>query len=172
MEEMHDHGCMLRACRRSIVNQVIEIKEFSAYISVLMQRFALNPIDIAVEHCERAHSTSKYSLFKLIRITFDLITGASAAPLRIFTFLGMGSACLGVLLVLYAGIRHFLSGPEMEGWFAVFAILFFFLSIMAFGIGLIGEYIGRMYFSVCQYPRFVIRSIIEEQSSEEKKEKK
>jgi undecaprenyl-phosphate 4-deoxy-4-formamido-L-arabinose transferase len=159
--EMRDHGCMLRAYRRHIIDQAIKTRESSTFITVLAQKFAGNPIDIAVEHHDRARGESKYNLYKLIRITFDLITGVSLIPLQLFTLLGMCTSLLSVLLVVYMGFRRIFIGPEAEGVFTLFAILFFFLSVIIMGIGLIGEYVGRTYLSVCQHPRFVIREIIE-----------
>jgi undecaprenyl-phosphate 4-deoxy-4-formamido-L-arabinose transferase len=169
---MRDHGCMLRAYRRYIVDQVIKTREATMFITVLAQKFAKNPIDIAVEHHDRARGTSKYNLYKLTRITFDLITGVSLLPLQLFTMLGMGASLFSTLLVIYMVLRRIFIGPEVEGVFTLFAILFFFLSIIITGIGLTGEYIGRTYLSICQHPRFVIREIMERRSSRERREEK
>ncbi|MDR1267511.1 MAG: glycosyltransferase [Holosporales bacterium] len=156
--EMRDHGCMLRAYRRSIVDQAIAIKEPSTFINILVQRFALNPIDIAVEHSKRAHGSTKYDLGKLTRIVFDLVTGASLAPLRIFTFLGASTSFFSFLALLYQLLQALFCEQAPQNFFH--AALFFFIGILIFGMGIVGEYVGRAYLSVCQYPRFVIRSVV------------
>ncbi|MDR1910659.1 MAG: glycosyltransferase, partial [Holosporales bacterium] len=121
--EMRDHGCMLRAYRRHITEQVIKTRESSTFITVLAQKFAGNPVDIAVEHHDRTRGTSKYNLYKLIRITFDLVTGMSLIPLQLFTLLGISISFLSALLVAYMVLRRVFIGPEAEGIFTLFAIL-------------------------------------------------
>ena len=110
--------------------------------------FARNPTEVVVEHEERALGESKYSLYSLIRLNFDLMTAFSLVPLQWFSMLGivvsMGSAALFVLLI----VRRILLGPEAEGLFTLFALAFFLIGLALFGIGLLGEYVGRVYLQV------------------------
>ena len=157
--EMKDHGCMLRAYKRIIIDQVVKTRETSTFITALAQKFAGNPIDIGVTHEERLAGDSKYSLFKLIRITFDLMTGFSIVPLQTFTLFGMTISSASFLYFLVELFKKVVG--KHHGYGLHFAFVFLLLSLIIVGIGLLGEYIGRAYFAVCDHPKFVIRSIKE-----------
>ncbi|MDR3155903.1 MAG: glycosyltransferase [Holosporaceae bacterium] len=163
---MKDHGCMLRAYRRYIINEVIKTRETSTFITALAQKFAGNPIDIPVSHEERSAGNSKYNLYKLIRITFDLLTGFSLLPLQLFTLLGMIISSISGVYFCVELFKKIVS--HHHGYGLHFAFLFLLLSVIIFGIGLLGEYIGRAYFAICEHPSFVIRSILEKERSSEK----
>ena len=112
---------------------------------------------MGIEHCAREGDESKYNLYKLIRMKFDLFTGFSLVPLQLFTLLGLGVSGLSSLLVLYMIARRIFLGSEAQGTFTLFAIVFFLISFAITGIGLLGEYVGRTYQLVCGRPRFLIR---------------
>ena len=122
-----------------------------------------------MEHEERSAGESKYSLYSLIRLNFDLITGFSLMPLQFLSLLGMllsvGSAALFILMV----VRRFVLGAEVQGVFTLFAITFFLIGVILFGIGLLGEYIGRIYLQVRARPRYVVQAILEQSSDESQK---
>jgi undecaprenyl-phosphate 4-deoxy-4-formamido-L-arabinose transferase len=158
---MRDQGCMLRAYTRPIVEQIINARERSTFIPALAWQFSMNPTEIEVRHEARAAGTSKYNFYSLIRLNFDLITGFSLVPLQLFTIFGLTVSFLSGLLVVYMMLRRFIVGPEAEGLFTLVAILIFLISVAITGIGLIGEYVGRLSQFVSQRPRFVIRQIIE-----------
>jgi undecaprenyl-phosphate 4-deoxy-4-formamido-L-arabinose transferase len=164
--QMTDQGCMLRAYDRNIVDAITQSREVSTYIPALGYTFAANPTEVTVEHEERAAGESKYSLYKLIRLNFDLVTGFSIVPLQLFSLLGMGLSFLSGLFVVYLAIRRVLVGPEAEGVFTLFAITFFLISILLFGIGLLGEYVGRIYQQVRIRPRYLIQSVLQADDSE------
>ena len=128
--------------------------------------YALNPIEITVEHSERAEGESKYSLYSLIRLNFDLVTGFSTKPLELFSFFGMLISIPSALLVVYMVLRRIFIGPEVEGVFTLFAINFLLIGIILFGIGLLGEYIGRIYQQVQNRPRFLIKAVLEKDKTE------
>lgn len=157
--EMKDHGCMLRAYKRLIIDQVVKTRETSTFITALAQKFAGNPIDIGVTHEERLAGDSKYSLLKLIRITFDLMTGFSIVPLQTFTLFGMAISSASFLYFLVELFKKVIG--KHHGYGLHFAFVFLLLSLIIVGIGLLGEYLGRAYFAVCNHPKFVIRSIKE-----------
>ena len=156
-----DQGNMLRAYSRSVVNAVNSCKEVNTFIPALAYTFACNPAEVVVEHEERAAGESKYSLYSLIRLNFDLMTGFSLVPLQWFSMLGivvsLGSAALFVLLI----VRRLMIGPEAEGLFTLFALMFFLIGLALFGIGLLGEYVGRVYQQVRLRPRYLIEAILE-----------
>lgn len=156
-----DQGNMLRAYSRSVVDAINSCHEVATFIPALAYTFARNPAEVVVEHEERAAGESKYSLYGLIRLNFDLMTGFSLVPLQWFSMLGIlvsfGSAALFVLLIA----RRLLLGPEAEGLFTLFALAFFLIGLALFGIGLLGEYIGRIYLQVRHRPRYLVDAILE-----------
>jgi undecaprenyl-phosphate 4-deoxy-4-formamido-L-arabinose transferase len=159
---MRDQGCMLRAYRRHIVDTIAASGENSTFIPALAQSFASNPGEVEVEHASRAAGESKYRLYDLIRLNFDLMTGFSLVPLQVFTLFGMVVAGMSGLLVAYLLLRRLVVGPEVEGVFTLFAILYFLVGVAIFGLGIAGEYIGRIYLEVRHRPRFVVREVIEQ----------
>ncbi|RFC01534.1 glycosyltransferase, partial [Klebsiella michiganensis] len=153
--KMTDQGCMLRAYNRTIVDTINRCREVNTFIPALAYTFSKNPTEIEVDHEERFAGESKYSLYKLVRLNFDLVTGFSVVPLQWFSAIGMllsfASAVLFILLV----VRRFVLGAEVQGVFTLFAITFFLMGVLLFGIGLLGEYIGRIYQQVRERPRYL-----------------
>ena len=161
--KMTDQGCMFRAYDRRIIAAINSCREVSTFIPALAYTFARNPAEVVVGHDERAAGESKYSLYSLIRLNFDLMTSFSLVPLQIFSMLGIAIAVLSGFFVVFLVVRRLIVGPEAEGLFTLFAIAFFLIGITLFGIGLLGEYIGRIYQQVRHRPRYLIEAILEEQ---------
>jgi undecaprenyl-phosphate 4-deoxy-4-formamido-L-arabinose transferase len=155
-----DQGCMLRAYDRTIVDLINRCPESNTFVPALAYSFARSPREIEVGHAERAAGTSKYSLYRLIRLNFDLMTGFSVLPLQVFSMVGLAITALSFLLVIVLALRRLIHGPEAEGVFTLFGIVFFLLGICLFGVGLLGEYVVRIYQEVRQRPRYVIRTIL------------
>jgi undecaprenyl-phosphate 4-deoxy-4-formamido-L-arabinose transferase len=158
---MKDQGCMLRAYRKNIIESIVASEETSTFIPALAYSYAANPTEVEVEHAARAAGESKYRLYDLIRLNFDLMTGFSVVPLQVFTLFGIVVSILSTLFVIYLFLRRLIVGPEAEGVFTLFAILYFLVGISIMGLGIIGEYIGRIYKEVRRRPRFVIRKVYE-----------
>ncbi|EXI91417.1 MAG: Undecaprenyl-phosphate 4-deoxy-4-formamido-L-arabinose transferase [Candidatus Accumulibacter sp. BA-94] len=159
---MTDQGCMLRAYSRAIVKAIVSTREVSTYIPALAYTFAANPVEVIVTHAERAAGESKYPLYKLIRLNFDLVTGFSLVPLQLFSLVGIALSLASAAFVVFLVIRRLIVGPEAEGLFTLFSINFFLIGILLFGIGLLGEYVGRIYQQVRDRPRFTIQAILEQ----------
>jgi undecaprenyl-phosphate 4-deoxy-4-formamido-L-arabinose transferase len=159
---MKDQGCMLRAYRRNIVESIVASEETSTFIPALAYSYAASPAEVEVEHAARAAGESKYRLYDLVRLNFDLMTGFSVVPLQVFTVFGMIVSVLSTIFVIYLFIRRLMVGPEAEGVFTLFAILYFLVGVGIMGLGIIGEYIGRIYKEVRRRPRFVIREVYED----------
>lgn len=164
--KMTDQGNMLRAYGRNVIDLVNQCREFNTFVPALAYTFARNPTEIVVGHEERSAGESKYSLYSLIRLNFDLVTGFSLVPLQFFSLLGIalsfGSAALFILLI----IRRFVMGAEVQGVFTLFAISFFMMGVILFGIGLLGEYVGRIYLQVRARPRYVIQALLQADDGE------
>ena len=158
---MTDQGCMLRAYSRDIVAAINSCREVNTFIPALAYTFAQRPTEVEVEHEERAAGDSKYSLYSLVRLNFDLVTGFSVMPLQLFSLSGIAIALLSVAFVIFLAIRRVVVGPEAEGVFTLFGIAFFLIGITLFGIGLLGEYVGRIYEQVRQRPRYLVQAVLE-----------
>jgi undecaprenyl-phosphate 4-deoxy-4-formamido-L-arabinose transferase len=155
--KLRDWGCMLRAYRRDIVDSMNMCGESAAFIPALAATFARKVAEIEVAHEARKKGTTKYSLFRLLHLNFDLMTGFSLLPIQLIGFLGVAIAFIGVAFALFLFIRRLMVGPEVEGVFTLFAINFVFMGVMIFALGIIGEYIGRIYQQVRGRPRFIVK---------------
>lgn len=159
---MHDYGCMLRAYRRHIVDTVIECDEKAAFIPALANSFAKRVAEIRVAHDERAGGESKYNLLRLAQLSLNLVTGFSLLPIQILSLTGIAIA---VLDIAFAGVlagHRLIYGPQQEGaMWTLFAVLFFFVGLLFLAIGLIGEYVGRIYQEVRRRPTYLVRAVHE-----------
>ena len=158
---MSDYGCMLRAYRRNVVDQIGQCRELSSFIPVLANMYAKKIVEIDVEHAERRRGTSKYGLRQLIKLQFDLVTGFSQLPLKLMTWFGTLVAACSFGLGLFLLVMRILKGSEWAqfGVFTLFAVLFLMVGLMFVAMGILGEYIGRIYGEVRERPRYVIRKI-------------
>jgi undecaprenyl-phosphate 4-deoxy-4-formamido-L-arabinose transferase len=157
---MHDYGCMLRAYRRHIVDTVVACDEKAAFVPALANSFAKRVAEIRVGHAERAGGESKYNFFRLAHLSLNLITGFSNFPIRALSLTGILISFLAALLaVVLLGHRIFY-GPQQEGalW-TLFAVLFFFVGMIFLALGLIGEYVGRIYLEVRRRPTYIVRAV-------------
>ncbi len=168
--KMTDQGCMLRAYSRSIVNVLNNCHEVNTFIPALAYTFAKNPTEIEVAHEERTAGDSKYSLYKLMRLNFDLMTGFSLVPLQVFSVLGI-VVSVGTMIT-YTGVmvhRWILSGSFRQGLAVIWdrdILQFFLIGIMLFGLGLLGEYVGRIYAEVRARPRYLIDAVLEQRGEQ------
>ena len=160
--KMTDQGCMLRAYSREIVDAMNQSREISTYIPALAYSFAHNPTEIEVEHEERSAGESKYSLYKLIRLNFDLVTGFSVVPLQLFSLFGIIVSLLSLVTYVVVMVQRVLVEPWSFGLIWDRDILqFFLIGVVLFGLGLVGEYVGRIYQQVRERPRYVIQAVLE-----------
>jgi undecaprenyl-phosphate 4-deoxy-4-formamido-L-arabinose transferase len=159
--KMTDYGCMLRAYSREVIELINRSEEHSTFIPALAQSIARHPAEVPVAHAERSAGESKYSLYRLIRLNFDLMTGFSVVPLQLFTLFGFITASGGVLFGVYLLVRRFilLRASEAEGVFTLFALAFVVMGVLMAGVGIVGEYVGRIYQEVRGRPRYLIRHV-------------
>jgi undecaprenyl-phosphate 4-deoxy-4-formamido-L-arabinose transferase len=161
---MTDQGCMLRAYSRDIVDAIVTAREVSTFIPALAYTFAHHPTEVDVLHEERAAGESKYSMYRLIRLNFDLVTGFSLVPLQAFSVVGMIVAITSVILYAVVIVERAVVGGFLEGIKAFWdrdILAFFLIGCIMFGVGLLGEYVGRIYQQVRERPRYVIRAVLE-----------
>jgi undecaprenyl-phosphate 4-deoxy-4-formamido-L-arabinose transferase len=158
---MTDQGCMLRGYDRRIVDAIAQCREVTPFVPALAFMLARHPVEIDVNHEERVAGESKYSLLSLIRLNFDLMTGYSLLPLQIFSLSGIAIALLSLAFVVFLAVRRIVVGPEVDGVFTLFGIAFFLLGCVLFGLGIVGEYIGRIFDQVRSRPRYMVAEVIE-----------
>ncbi|MEG7361936.1 undecaprenyl-phosphate 4-deoxy-4-formamido-L-arabinose transferase [Pseudomonas citronellolis] len=158
---MSDYGCMLRAYRRGIVKAMLACRERSTFIPILANSFARHTSEILVGHAEREHGESKYGFLRLVNLMFDLVTCMTTSPLRLLSLVGAGMALAGTAFgVLLLALRLLFGAAWAgDGLFVLFAILFLFSGVQLVGMGLLGEYLGRMYNDVRARPRFFIERV-------------
>jgi undecaprenyl-phosphate 4-deoxy-4-formamido-L-arabinose transferase len=164
---MHDYGCMLRAYRRHIIETVVECDEKAAFVPALANTFAKRVAEIPVAHAERAGGESKYNIFSLAHLSLNLITGFSLLPMRALSLTGMGIFLLDAIFAAVLLAHRLIYGPQQEGalW-TLFSILFLFVGLIFLALGLIGEYIGRIYIEVRRRPNYIVRAVHGESASD------
>jgi undecaprenyl-phosphate 4-deoxy-4-formamido-L-arabinose transferase len=164
---MTDQGCMLRAYSRDIIDAINSCREVSTFIPALAYTFAHRPTEIEVAHEARAAGTSKYSVYKLIRLNFDLVTGFSVVPLQIFSLFGIGVAVISVIVYLVVMVERVLAGEPLDTLRTFWdrdILQFFLTGLVLFGLGLVGEYVGRIYQQVRERPRYLVQAVLERDS--------
>jgi undecaprenyl-phosphate 4-deoxy-4-formamido-L-arabinose transferase len=168
---MHDYGCMLRAYRRHIVDAMLMCKEHSTFIPILANSFARITTEIEVKHDARRQGESKYDFMKLVMLQFDLLTSMTTFPLRLLSILGGIVSLAGIGFGFFLLIMRVLYGAQWaaEGVFTLFAILFIFVGAQFVGMGLLGEYIGRIYYDVRARPRYFVQRVTGKSNFESKK---
>jgi len=156
-----DQGCMLRGYDRSVIEAINQCHEVNTFIPALASVFAQRPTEIEVAHAERAAGASKYSLLSLVRLNFDLMTGFSIVPLQMFSLAGVTIALGALAFVVFLFIRRLVVGPEVQGVFTLFGIAFFLIGVSLLGLGIVGEYVGRIYQEVRRRPRYLVAGVLE-----------
>lgn len=159
---MGDYGCMLRAYRRHIIDAMLNCHERSTFIPILANTFARKATEIPVHHAEREFGDSKYSFMRLINLMYDLVTCLTTTPLRMLSVFGSVIALAGFTLSVLLVVLRLAFGPQWaaEGVFMLFAVLFMFIGAQFVGMGLLGEYIGRIYTDVRARPRYFIQRVV------------
>lgn len=160
--KMRDYGCMLRAYRRPIVDAMLQCREHSTFIPVLANSFARRTAEIDVRHSARAAGESKYNIWKLVNLQFDLMTNMTTFPLRLLSIVGTLISFAGISFGALIIALRFVYGSAWaaQGVFTLFAILFIFIGAQFVGMGLLGEYIGRIYHDVRARPRHFVEQVI------------
>jgi undecaprenyl-phosphate 4-deoxy-4-formamido-L-arabinose transferase len=161
---MTDQGCMLRAYGRDVVQAMNACREASTFIPALAYTFAHRPAEVEVAHEERKAGRSKYSFYRLLRLNFDLVTGFSLVPLQLFSLLGMLVSVLAVLVYLLVVVKRVLAGELSGGLWALWdrdILQFLLIGVVLFGLGVVGEYVGRIYEQVRGRPRYIVGAVLE-----------
>jgi undecaprenyl-phosphate 4-deoxy-4-formamido-L-arabinose transferase len=162
--KMADQGCMLRAYGRDVVQAMNACREASTFIPALAYSFAQRPAEVEVAHEERKAGRSKYSFYRLLRLNFDLVTGFSLVPLQLFSLLGMGVSVVSVFVYMVVVVKRVVGGELSGGLWALWdrdILTFLLIGLVLFGLGLVGEYVGRIYEQVRGRPRYIVGAVLE-----------
>ena len=148
------------AVKRFVVEDMIRYENSYPYVIGLVLRTTKSITNVVVNHREREEGTSGYTLKKLFGLWFNGFTAFSVKPLRIATCLGVISAVLGFVYGIYTIIKKFINPAVPMGFSSMMAALVFFGGMIMIMLGLIGEYIGRIYISMNNSPQYVIKERI------------
>lgn len=157
--KMHDYGCMLRLYKKSVIERILKSSENATFIPALGVLFGGNVTEVKVNHEARRESASRYNIFRLVRLNYDLMTGFSLLPIQALTFIGFSISFIGFALSLHLIIRSFFVGSlsGLDTIYTMFSVLYFFVGILVLSIGIVGEYIGRIYIEVRKRPRYIVK---------------
>lgn len=157
------------AARRFIIDEVIRYENSYPYVIGLVLRSTKNIANVPVNHREREIGTSGYTLKKLLALWFNGFTAFSVQPLRIATLLGAGCAVFGFLYAIYTVVKKFVNPAVPMGFSSMMSAIMFIGGVLMLMLGLIGEYIGRIYITLNNSPQYVIREIVNEHGSDKEK---
>ena len=149
------------AARRFVVEEIIRYEHAYPYVIGLVLRTTKNIVNVEVNHRDRWAGTSGYNLRKLFGLWFNGFTAFSVKPLRIATVSGAVFAGLGFLYGIYTIIKKIFINPPglVTGFSALMSVLVFMGGMLMLMLGLVGEYMGRMYLSMNRSPQYVIREM-------------
>lgn len=159
---MTDYGCMLRGYDRRVVNAMVASRERTTFIPALANGFAKRTTEIEVAHHARGNGDSKYNLWRLLNLQLDLLTTTTKLPLRLLSWIGAVFSLLGFGLGAAILVARLVYGSAWaaEGVFTLFALQFIILGVQFVGLGLLGEYLGRVYEDVRARPRYLVDRIV------------
>lgn len=148
------------ACKRFVADELRKYDGKYPYMTGLLLRAAGRAGNVPVTHRARAAGTSNYTLKKLLALWFNGFTAFSVKPLRVATFMGFLLALSGFLYGAYVIIKRFLFSEAPMGWSSIMAALMFIGGMIMVMLGLIGEYVGRVYININKAPQYIIRRTI------------
>lgn len=145
------------AAKKYVVDEIIKYENSYTYVPGLVLRSTRNIGSVAVCHREREIGSSGYSFGKLVALWVNGFTAFSVTPLRISMFMGMGSAVIGFIYLIYVIVNKFINPSVPLGWSSTTAIMLLLGGMILFVLGMIGEYLGRVYISLNNAPQYVVK---------------
>ncbi len=145
------------AASRLIVDEMLRYEHCYPYVMGLVLRSTRRICNVPVQHRARQTGSSGYTLAKLLGLWMNGFTSFSVKPLRMFTFVGLGSLVLGFLWTLVIVVRYFTEHMAPLGWSTTTVLLLMIGGLILFGIGLVGEYVGRIFMCVNATPQYIVR---------------
>lgn len=146
-----------RALRSDVADQLKLLSEKSKFLDGLLCWMGFKVGIVGVEHHERQAGKTKYSLFKLVSLWFDMVVSFTDLPLKIATLGGLLLGIIGLLLALFYLIRYFLYGFSVPGFATIVILITVFAGVQLLCLGILGEYIGRVNKEVKSKPEYIVR---------------
>ena len=144
--------------RRFVVDEMITYQNPYPYLGGLMLRITQNACNVSVSHRERIWGKSGYSLKKMIGLWLNGFTSFSIKPLRVMSAIGIATSIAGFIYGIITIFNKIMNPAMPVGYSSIIAIMLFMFGIILFFMGLIGEYVGRIYISLNKAPQFVIKN--------------
>ena len=154
------------AATRAVIDETIKYRNAFPYVQGLELRITRNITDVEVDHHERETGKSGYSFFKLMSLWMNGFTAFSEKPLRLASIIGVLSAAVGFIFGLVVVIRRLLNPDMPIGYSSIMAVMLFMFGVVFLMLGLLGEYIGKMYMCINNSPQYAIRSVKNKQKKE------
>ena len=148
------------ACRRFVVDAALQYPNPFPYVTGLLFQSVSRYCNVPVNHRARMEGRSGYSLKKLVGLWFNGVTSFSIKPLRFATYFGFFVAAFGFVFALVTIIRKLMNPAMQAGWASTISLILLMGGVIVLLIGLVGEYIGRIYLSINRYPQFVVRRVM------------
>ena len=153
------------AVKRFIADEMVRYENAYPYVIGLLLRATTDIVNVTVHHRQRTSGTSGYTLKKLMALWMNGFTAFSIKPLRIATLTGAFFAVAGFIYGAWTIIKHLFVNPDQPvGWSSTMSVLLFIGGMLMLMLGLIGEYIGRIYVSMNAAPQYVIREIVKKEA--------
>lgn len=152
-----------RIIKRYVIDEIIKYDAPYCYIDGLILRVTRNISMVEVEHSERKIGESNYNLFSLLKLWMNGFTSFSILPLRIATFSGFVFSFIGFLFIIFLVIMKFTTSVQL-GWTSVMVAIVFFCGIQLICIGLLGEYIGRIFISINKSPQYIVKEVVKNEA--------
>ncbi|MCC8192614.1 MAG: glycosyltransferase family 2 protein [Ruminococcus sp.] len=134
-------------------------KEVNLFLRGIVPLIGYKSAEVYYKRGERLAGESKYPLRKMIALAFEGITSFSIKPIRFITFLGIFIFCVSIIMLIYFLIRHF-TGATIQGWTSIAVSVWAIGGMQLFAIGIIGEYIGKVYLETKERPKFIIEEYL------------
>ena len=154
--KLRDYGCMLRAYNRKIIDCLLKYGDKSVYIPAFTSWLSSNVIEIAIAHNPRKYGKTKYNLLKFLRQAFDLITAYTLVPIQLISIIGAIFSLMGIFLALYLISFRIFFGTASPLTTFISALLFF-SGMTIFFMGVISEYLVRIYIETKKTPLYIIK---------------
>ena len=154
-----------RLTSKRVLNELENYKEVNLFLRGLFPLIGFKSTVVYYERAERFAGESKYPLKKMISFAWEGITSFTVTPLKMIMNLGLGIAFLSFLFLIYVVIGHFI-GNNVSGWTTIIVLLCFFSGVQIFCIGIIGEYLGKVYIESKERPRYCIEKVLSDSNNE------
>lgn len=168
--KLHDYGTNLRVYRRHVTDQLVNLGSASIHLSALVSWLGFQIKEVPVDHMPRKAGVSRYNFYKLYRATMDMLTSYSVLPIQVMSLAGFLTAGIGFLFGARLLVMRLLFGRHPAELQTTVALIFFFFGVIMVFLGVLGEYLGRMFVLIKKHPFYIIReevSAFADQSSEE-----